>query len=395
MNKTITRNKLLPPRFIFLFSIIFFIFFSLTSISAAQFGYNNLGNRYILNYGDDIIGDYSFNGGWETGGLSIIDGDIYAQTGYFYNITSLNVTKQNLTIISDLILNGFSPGSILFTGLNSQITEDNSNFFWDDSNNRLGIGTNSPNEKLEVDGSIRIPSGEFINFAGQDIYGFELARDKIVIGLQTSFMSDVQHQLAFGALAGSFSSGDWQTAIGGNSGQGNTGLNQLAIGTSDGFLIGPTGASNTGDYQIAIGGASGSSNTGEFQIAIGSAGMFETGTGQSNTGDHLIAIGNQAGAGNSGDDSIFFGYEAGEGNSLNYQFILKQNNVNSIPLIQGNFSSGYLGINMTTPQNVFNVQGDGNFTANLYQGGLIMCDNGTATIMTRNSTLAVELGCVI
>jgi len=53
-----------------------------------------------------VFGNFSFNGGWTTGGLSIIDGDIYAQTGYFYNLTSLNITKQNLTIITDLNIFG-------------------------------------------------------------------------------------------------------------------------------------------------------------------------------------------------------------------------------------------------------------------------------------------------
>ena len=43
-----------------------------------------------------------FGGGWLSNGVSIIDGSIYAQVGYFYNITSLNVTRQNLTVIDDL-----------------------------------------------------------------------------------------------------------------------------------------------------------------------------------------------------------------------------------------------------------------------------------------------------
>ena len=53
-----------------------------------------------------VFGNFSFNGGWENSGVSIIDGDIYAQTGYFYNITSLNITIQNLTIIDNLIVEG-------------------------------------------------------------------------------------------------------------------------------------------------------------------------------------------------------------------------------------------------------------------------------------------------
>ena len=48
----------------------------------------------------------------------------------------------------------FSAGSILFRG-STAITEDNSNLFWDDTNKRLGIGTTSPTEKLQVAGAIK------------------------------------------------------------------------------------------------------------------------------------------------------------------------------------------------------------------------------------------------
>lgn len=43
-------------------------------------------------------------------------------------------------------------GSVLFFGASRTITEDNPNFFWDDTNNRLGIGTNTPAASLTVNG---------------------------------------------------------------------------------------------------------------------------------------------------------------------------------------------------------------------------------------------------
>lgn len=44
----------------------------------------------------------------------------------------------------------FTAGSVLFVGATDVITQDNATFFWDDANNRLGIGTASPGSSLEV-----------------------------------------------------------------------------------------------------------------------------------------------------------------------------------------------------------------------------------------------------
>jgi hypothetical protein len=47
-------------------------------------------------------------------------------------------------------ITGATQGSVLFTGALSVLAQDNSNLFFDDSNNRLGIGTNSPSHTLHV-----------------------------------------------------------------------------------------------------------------------------------------------------------------------------------------------------------------------------------------------------
>ena len=51
--------------------------------------------------------------------------------------------------------------------------------------------------------------------------------------------------------------------------------------------------------------------------------------------------------------------------------------------------SGNIGMNTNNPQTTLDVNG----TATM--GKLIICDNGTATIMTRNETLAISEGCVL
>ncbi|RTL04139.1 hypothetical protein EKK58_11160, partial [Candidatus Dependentiae bacterium] len=53
-----------------------------------------------------------------------------------------------------------TPGSILFVNSSGELAQDNSNLFWDDTNNRLGIGNSSPSYKLDVASS---SSGTTIN----------------------------------------------------------------------------------------------------------------------------------------------------------------------------------------------------------------------------------------
>jgi hypothetical protein len=42
-------------------------------------------------------------------------------------------------------------GSIFFAGTSGVLQQDNANLFWDDTNNRLGIGTTAPGAKLQID----------------------------------------------------------------------------------------------------------------------------------------------------------------------------------------------------------------------------------------------------
>lgn len=46
----------------------------------------------------------------------------------------------------------FTLGSVLFAGASGVYTQDNTNFFWDDSNNRLGLGTATPAARFDISG---------------------------------------------------------------------------------------------------------------------------------------------------------------------------------------------------------------------------------------------------
>lgn len=48
---------------------------------------------------------------------------------------------MKIVVSGPLVGAGFTQGSVIFAGVGGVLTEDNPNFFWDDANNRLGLGT--------------------------------------------------------------------------------------------------------------------------------------------------------------------------------------------------------------------------------------------------------------
>ncbi len=56
-------------------------------------------------------------------------------------------------------------GSVLFAGTSGVLAQDNANFFWDDTNNRLGIGTASPGAQLQVNAGAADTIGSIIKAA--------------------------------------------------------------------------------------------------------------------------------------------------------------------------------------------------------------------------------------
>lgn len=60
-------------------------------------------------------------------------------TGAFTTLTSTSLT-----------LSTFTQGSVLFAGAGGAVSQDNTNLYWDDVNNRLGVGTSTPAVPLHV-----------------------------------------------------------------------------------------------------------------------------------------------------------------------------------------------------------------------------------------------------
>ena len=91
-------------------------------------------------------------------------------------ILKRNLNKEELEpkapIVKEMFLPNYSvvkgsrnlgvEGSVVFLNNGGGFETDSTNLFWDDSNNRLGIGTDSPSQRLDVDGSINLPSGNIL-----------------------------------------------------------------------------------------------------------------------------------------------------------------------------------------------------------------------------------------
>jgi hypothetical protein len=142
-----------------------------------QSGYNESGSNklYIENssssapliYGDFANDTVRINGKFHANGPAIVS-TIPFLAGRDTVITYDPVTKQLLATKITTGGGGGSPG-----GSNGQVQFNNSgafggspNFFWDNTNNRLGIAASSPQYKLDINGDARISTLPFL--AGRD-----------------------------------------------------------------------------------------------------------------------------------------------------------------------------------------------------------------------------------
>ena len=87
----------------------------------------------------------------------------------------------------------FTTGSVVFAGASGVYSQDNANFFWDDTNNRLGIGTTAPATRITINNNTVLPSagapssGSSIWTVGGDSVASGLSFDSFAI--QTNFIT--------------------------------------------------------------------------------------------------------------------------------------------------------------------------------------------------------------
>lgn len=104
---------------------------------------------------------FDLTGGVVPRKLTLASGDVTLTGGtgpFTYTFPAATSTLASLTLAETLtnktltapVLSGGTAGSILFLNSSSQVAQDNASFFWDVTNKRVGIGTNSPATELMV-----------------------------------------------------------------------------------------------------------------------------------------------------------------------------------------------------------------------------------------------------
>lgn len=88
--------------------------------------------------------------------LTSLSGLTYASTS-FVKMTASGTFSLDTNTYGTFTLPTLTSGSVLFSD-GTTISQDNANFFWDNTNKRLGIGTISPANPLHVNGAIRLGS---------------------------------------------------------------------------------------------------------------------------------------------------------------------------------------------------------------------------------------------
>jgi hypothetical protein len=118
-----------------------------TFANRPNFGY--AGRLFIANDTSAIYED--------TGTAWVLIANVSSGAGTLQQVTTNGNTTNNGILVSsgglstnNLTVTSLTPGSVAFVGTAGLITQDNPAFFWDDTNNRLGLNTVTPSNTLDI-----------------------------------------------------------------------------------------------------------------------------------------------------------------------------------------------------------------------------------------------------
>lgn len=219
---------------------------------------------------------------------------------------------------------GGTAGSVLFLGLGATLAQDNANFFYDDTNNYLGLGTNTPSATLDVQGTLIYndgsPAADYVlvstdnlgsatwqDLSANTTFINNLANNATFISdliANTTFTTDLANDSNFyTTLAGNSS---FLTLLGGNVAVAVDGVTITGDGTTGNPLVAVTGGTGTvtsvgltmpTGFSVAN---SPITTSGTLAVTTALAGIVHAGSGAFTaiplTTDGAILIGDGAGA---------------------------------------------------------------------------------------------------
>lgn len=194
-----------------------------------------------------------------TGMLSETDTPTYSTYNTVIHVSDGDSLTEAIAKLDSAIVDGtsYSAGGVLYANASDDLEVDISNFHWDYTNKRLGIGTSAPGTTLDVRGRITHNAGVVSyggNARGTNANDFQITRlnaTEVASGTR-SFIAGGQNNTASGSGAfshgfGNVSSGAYATTFG----EDNDVSGDKSFATGSGHVVAGDDAAAVGSFNVA------------------------------------------------------------------------------------------------------------------------------------------------
>jgi len=334
----------------------------------------NVGGGSVLQ-GNTVIGGAATD---EVQFVGRVVTDVLPKTNNAYDLGSSSLRWANVYGVngdfSTVTVSGLTPGSVIFAGTGGALSQDNANFFWDDANNRLGIGTNTPAATLHVVGTAQVSGntsvGGDLSVGGNGSVTGNLTVDgnttlgnNAAVDLVT-FNARVQSDVV-PSTDNTYDLGEDATPLRWRSGYFGT---QVKVGASVSLVAATNALEYTGgDGRISVAGAQALrvSTNGVERLRVEGSGDVVV-QNQDPLGTPTTTVLRVLG-GNNGAGATQVVLQAGAGQSGVNLLEWQDNSGNILGVID---ADGLVGIGTATPVQKLHVEGNGSVSAVFVEGGV-------------------------